>query len=402
MSYYLSARARAAGLALGLTAGLAAPLAAYAGKEIKEVAPPEPKKEDTSCFIDPLWDLAAFIDDKEAPFIQYLGIHGLYHGQYYWVDADGEGKDDDWDNRRQRIGIEGTFLKDFDFFARVNLNFDEGDFFDTWDELWLKWKPADEFNLTVGKLKPAITQEWRLSSRFSPYFERSVPISNVIPDKLWGGQINGKVGGGWLYELGLFSGSADTEDFNQPTSDGGLVVHANLGYDFKDGGIVRAGYLYNDGDEGNNFVKPFRNVYSLSYEGTFLDDRFNINADLVYGSDQSNDRGDVWGLAVTPSFLVTENIQVVARYAYAGSDTDNGIALASRYERAVPDLVSTRVGDYHSVYGGVNYLVCGNRLKLMAGVEYARGDRGDGDDFEAVTALTGVRLFFGKGKKTAY
>lgn len=390
-------------LPLALVAGLGFGLPAIAGT--KEVAPPlaEPKKEDTSCFIDPVWDLAAIVDDKEAAFLQYFGVHGLYHGQYYWVDADDEGEDDDWENRRQRVGIEATFLKDFDFFARVNLNFEDGDFFDSWDELWIKWKAADEFNITLGKVKPPITQEWRLSSRFSPYFERSVPVSNVIPDKLWGALANGKVGGGFLYELGLYSGSADTEDFNQPTfDDGGLVVYGSLGYDFKDGGIVRAGYLYNDGDEGNNFVKPFRNVYSLSYEGTFLDDRFNINADLLYGQDQGNDRGDLWGLAVTPSYLVTDNIQVVARYAYAGSDSDDGIALASRYERAVPDLVGTRVGEYHSIYGGVNYLICGNRLKLMTGVEYAVGDRGGDEDFESVTALAGVRLFFGKGKKTAY
>jgi phosphate-selective porin OprO and OprP len=386
-------RPLALGLCLGASLALSQSLLA-GSKTIKEVAAPAPEPEE-SCFIDPVWDLATIVDNKDAAVLQYFGFNGRYQGQYYWLDSN-EGDNEDWENRRQRVGFEATLFHDFEIFTSFNLNFDEGDFFDNTDEAYLKWKPSKDFALTLGKSKPAITQEYRTSSRYIITFERSQIVNQVIPDKLWGAQASGKFGN-FLYEGGVYSGAAD-EDFALPESDGGFAAMVSLGYDFEDAGIVRAEWFYNDGDEGNNFVKPFDNIFSASYEAEFLDDKLGFVANAIYGEGQADDRGDIWGIILMPSYYITEQLQVVGRYTYADGDSDDALSLQSRYDREAPDLVSTRAGQYQSAYAGLNYYICGQRLKVMAGVEYTTAER-DEHDFEAWTAYSGVRLYFGKGKK---
>ena len=59
-------------------------------------------------------------------------------------------------------------------------------------------------------------------------------------------------------------------------------------------------------------------------------------------------------------------------------------------------LGDMRGEEYGAVYAGLNWFLRGHKLKLMAGVEYARmNDRaGDGGDYEGWTLFTGVRLHF--------
>jgi phosphate-selective porin OprO/OprP len=385
-----------AALSMSFVAGICLSPVAFAGsKTVKEIVPPTTEEKE-SCFIDPIWDLATIVDNKEASVLQYFGLNGRYQGQYYWLDSN-EGDNDDWEHRRSRVGFEATIFNDFDIYTSFNLSFDGGDFFDNTDEAYVKWKPSKAFNLTLGKSKPMITQEYRTSSRYIITFERSQIVGQTVPEKLWGGQISGEYNN-FLYEVGLFSGAADEDNYALPTSDGGLAGLVSLGYDFEDGGIVRAEWFWQDGDEENNYVKPFDNVFSVSYEGEFLDDKLGFVANAIYGEGQSNDRGDIWGIVLMPSYYVTEQLQVVARYTFADGDSDDALSLQSRYEREAVDLVSSRAGQYQSAYAGVNYYICGQRLKVMAGVEYATASREE-HDFESWTALTGVRLYFGKGKK---
>lgn len=218
-----------------------------------------------------------------------------------------------------------------------------------------------------------------------------------MPENLWGVVASGDVKG-FLYDFGVYSGAGDADDYLLPEDDGGFAVFASAGYDFKEGGIVRAEYFYQDGDEGNNLVKPFDNVYSLSYEGAFLDKKLGLTANAIYGEGQSADRGDVWGFILIPSYYLTKQLQVVGRYTFADGDSDDALSLQSRYEREAPDLVSARAGQYQSFYGGLNYYICGERLKLTTGVEYTMAER-DTHDFDAWTVFSAVRLYFGKGKR---
>ena len=68
----------------------------------------------------------------------------------------------------------------------------------------------------------------------------------------------------------------------------------------------------------------------------------------------------------------------------------------SRYEREAPQLTGGGRGErYQAGYLGLQYFIHGDRLKLMAGAEYAHLDGGgNGGDFEGLTLLTGIRLSF--------
>jgi phosphate-selective porin OprO/OprP len=84
----------------------------------------------------------------------------------------------------------------------------------------------------------------------------------------------------------------------------------------------------------------------------------------------------------------------VGRYQYAASEAEDGVRLQSRYEREAPELASQYGDNYHAVYAGLNYYICDHNLKLMAGVEYATMDQDTGRNYESVTFMTGVRLYF--------
>ena len=87
-------------------------------------------------------------------------------------------------------------------------------------------------------------------------------------------------------------------------------------------------------------------------------------------------------------------MEAVLRYQYAVSDGENGLQLQSRYEQKV---VPGGLGDaYQAIYAGINYLVYGDRLKLMTGAEYSvmKDSTLGQDSFDGWTYLAGVRLFF--------
>jgi hypothetical protein len=70
------------------------------------------------------------------------------------------------------------------------------------------------------------------------------------------------------------------------------------------------------------------------------------------------------------------------------------VQLQKRYEQeVVPDGFGNH---YEAIYGGLNYLIFGDRLKLMTGVEYAsmHDSAKDGGEFHGWTFLTGVRVYF--------
>ena len=376
-------------LALGLFLSLSPAVSAGTPAVGPAPAPPE-------ITYDPVWDWAALVNNPQAPVVQYFGLNARYAGTYDWLDSN-EGDNEGWENRRERLGLEGTFFRDLEFFSSFNLNTQAGDFFRSVDEIYLKWKPSAALNLSVGCIKPAITPEYRTADRYMITAERSQLVLQVAPTELWGAGISGKVKS-FLYDLGVYSAAGDVEHYGLPVDRGGVAVFVSGGYDFGEKGTVRADYLYQDGNAENNFVKPFHNVFSVSYEGTYLDSKLGLTTNVIYGEGQGQGLGDVWGLIVMPSYFVTPKVQVVARYGWSGGDGDDALLLPLRYDRTAPDLVSPRVNDYQSIYAGVNYYLSGQHLKFMTGIEYATATRNPAD-YESWTITTSVRLSIGQGKR---
>jgi hypothetical protein len=85
------------------------------------------------------------------------------------------------------------------------------------------------------------------------------------------------------------------------------------------------------------------------------------------------------------------------QYQYAGASESEGIRTNSRYVRsqhsAGVDVNSGRGDELHTLYAGLNYHICGDNAKIMAGIEYSSLDTPIGD-VSALTYLVGFRNFF--------
>ena len=110
------------------------------------------------------------------------------------------------------------------------------------------------------------------------------------------------------------------------------------------------------------------------------------------GGDGTNT--DVFGFYIQPTYdVIPKKLQLVGRYSFATSEGPLGVIGQSRYEKPVADN-SARGDNYNSIYGGAQYFIYGDKLKLMAGAEWAQLSGGSGESYDGVTLLTGIRLSF--------
>ncbi len=102
---------------------------------------------------------------------------------------------------------------------------------------------------------------------------------------------------------------------------------------------------------------------------------------------------DLFGFFIQPTYdIVPGKLQLVGRYAYSESDGATGVRPQNRYETPAGAL---RGDSYHAFYLGGQYFIYGDKLKLLAGVEYSiLGQKDTGDRYDGLTALAGLRFSF--------
>lgn len=342
-----------------------------------------------------LFDNSTLYENDSNPFLQELALIGRYQGQWYSSDSN-HGSDTDWENRRWRAGIKAKFLHDFEFDGQFNLKTDfhsDDRFIEDVEEVSIKWEATKDFYVQVGKFKPKVTNEWSTSSRNILTFERSLLVEQVRPEKLGGVAVGGKVGD-FSYDLGIFEGAID-DDWTLPDFNGGISVLAKVGYKVTESTKVGFDYFYADQDKeslASGGVEEYQNVFSLNSTSQF--GKFGLITDLIFatGTDDKH-HSDAFGVVIMPTYEITEKLQAVFRYQYASADSSEGLRLRSRYERpAVNDGFSTYGDGYNAFYLGANYRICKDKLKLMAGVEYAT--MSGPADYSGWTYMTGIRMYY--------
>jgi hypothetical protein len=103
-----------------------------------------------------------------------------------------------------------------------------------------------------------------------------------------------------------------------------------------------------------------------------------------------------YGLVVMPSYwVIAEKIEAVVRYSLQVAEEAEGIRSNSRYLRRDHGgaVASGRGDEHHSVYGGLNYFLCGHNAKIMAGVEWETLQTMSGD-VDALTWWLAWRMYF--------
>jgi hypothetical protein len=344
-----------------------------------------------------IWENLTFYENKDNDILESLSMVGRYQGQYWMVNA-GQGNASGWENRRVFFGGEAEMFQHFTFQAQIKVNEDFHYFYEGLYQALVEWLPVDTFSLTVGRLDFLFAGlERSVSSTRIVTFERGLLVNQVMPGEVVGAVAEGTPGD-FSYRAGIISGSIRDEftDFS-----GGAGIFGGVGYKlplFYEEGSLHLDYLFNNGAASNNALEPYDHVFSLWHQGKL--GRFGLGVDLT-GAHGLNGHPAVFGATVLPTYLLGQNLlrkgdvlQVALRYQFAVSDGGNGLELQQRYEQdVVPDGVGNR---YHAIYGGLNYLLYGDRLKLMTGVEYSamHSTANESGQFHGWTWFTGVRLFF--------
>lgn len=353
--------------------------------------------------------------NKENPFLQSLQIGGRVQYQASYVDGeDRNGRDfnDTYsDFRRVRIESKTEFLQFFTIKAGINMvadgrrsgaDLDWG--YQDFDEAYIAFdiKKAfgagalDSLNVQYGRHKFNMTEEVHMSSKEIYTVERS-----AIANKLYGANsrptgvtLNGSLGA-WSATLGVFSGEDDSE-FIGGWGDG-QAYYLSVAYQQNDSLRYVLDFVQNDQSGADDFLGY---EWATAFNVVYSDGPFGVLGTVVLGENNGAGvrGGSFHGLVAMPWYWIMEDkLQAVFQYQYSGSSESQGIRTNSRYVRSQHspgvNVNGGRGDELHTFYAGLNYLVCGDNAKIMAGIEYAALDNPAGD-VDALTYSMAFRMFF--------
>lgn len=355
-----------------------------------------PTAAETAAF-DRLWNLAVLYRDDANPLLEEFKLRGRYHGQYHWVESD-QGDSNDWEDRRSRLGFDAKlFAKKVE--VRVDFQSNDG-FEDVYDRLvdaYIRWKPNDSLTITAGRTKPLIGwYDWLQSSNSMPTFERSQIFNQLRIDRATALTFEGKHGR-FSWQAGAYSNDTDRE-FGR--FGGACSYGAGAGYDASEAfGWQRADFrldwLHSEHDPDDWMLDRYDDILSATFWGQ--NGPWGLVVEGFCAAGGAGGDGDIFGAIIQPTYdLIPKRLQLVGRYSFAAGDGPDSVRRQTRYESTAPELTGGGRGhEYHALYLGAQYFIHGDKLKLLAGAEYANLDGGgNGGDYEGVTFLSGLRLSF--------
>jgi phosphate-selective porin OprO/OprP len=334
------------------------------------------------------WDnLGRLYKDDENDILQELWVLGRYHGQYHWAEGSA-GDSEAFETRRFRVGGQAKLFEKLTLHAQMVSGSDFEPFYNGFTELWAQWAFSPAFALTLGQQKHRFTHDRNVSSRYINYLERSMLTNMFGADYTPAVTLLGKINK-LTYYTGLFSNATGTNMGEAFTRlDSGYSVLAAAYYDLGkplgwDTAHLYFSYLHSDANENATNLDRFDDGIASAF--IFTDNSLAVVTEVTAGL--GSEAGDAVALNFQPSYFITDNLQLAARYQIATSNDEKGLRAQRRYEREA-GLPS---GDlYQAAYLGLDYYIAKHRLKIMTGLEYATMG---GED--VWTASTMIRFFFG-------
>lgn len=385
-------------------AGISA-LVMMAAPPVQAAAPPQPANPQFDHIpFEEIWRHATLYKDKTNPILQEFKLRGRYQGQYWDVDAD-DASQSDWEDRRARIGFDAKLLEEqLELRADFQSNNGFNDIYDGLVDAYLLWRPSKTLAITLGKTKTLIGHyDWLESTNTQPTFERSQIFNQLGVNRATALTAEGSHEA-FMWRAGIYSndtpsntgGSGAFGDGEFGDLNGGHAFSIGAGYDFsKTTGLdkteLRIDWLHSEREPGDLVLGRYDDILSAT-----LLLRHEASALVIEGFHASGGDGldsDVYGFFIQPTYdLLPGQLQLVGRYSYANSSGPLGVIAQRRYESTVAGN-GGRGDSYHSIYGGAQYFIHGDKLKLMAGAEWATLN-GNGEAYDGITLLTGVRLSF--------
>lgn len=378
---------------------------AFAGDYGKAIIDDEMPVEDPWTICD-LFDYSTLYE-SDAGFIREVSLTGRYHGQWISASSDDDGslgEFNEFQSRRSRIGFEIGIFDNITFATEFNVTDSSGDsmewqrgpFFNDIDTMLIEIE-GDGWDLWIGKDKFKVTREESTSSKRIKTIERSQITNEVVPGKPWGFNF-GFATGDLEHVIGLgLTGSSEDDNrasgWGLPTSDGSNAQFLyRLETGVSEATTLYLDYLYtNTGNSSDDDIaSSYEHVFALGTTNE-LSDRLKLTTDLIFGFNRDEQGGidegsDTWGLVILPTYDITEKLELVAKYAYM----DTG-----RTQRPQRYADREEMTNAHSFYAGLNYYICGDKLKVMAGYEYLTADQiQDDDELSYDTWMLAVRTYF--------
>ena len=344
-------------------------------------------REEGKTLAEKLEDLGELYQNDNHPLMQEWWFLGRYHGQYWNADGGGD-QQDDWENRRFRIGSQARFFKKLTLHAQMVSGFDMDPFYNGFTELWSQWAFDDSFMVTVGQQKHRFTHDRNVSSRYINTLERSMLLNMFNADYTPAVTASGKLGK-FAYYTGIFSNATGPNIWKAFTEyDSGYSFLASGTWDIKDRidldeAFFNICYLHSDANQNATNLNRYKD--GLSAALIFTEGPGSLVSEALLGMGSTN--GNAFGINIQPGYFLTDKLQIATRYQLAFADEDDGLLAQRRYERTV----GVNTGDlYQAGYAGLNYYIAGHRMKLMSGVEYA-----EMNGQEVWTASMAIRVFWG-------
>ena len=362
--------------------------------------------------------------------------------------------------RRLYIGIEATLLGDFFAMADLSANLGSGTnggggLGVNLNETYIQYRGMDAFQPIVGHFKPTFLVEENISDTVTLTVERS-RLTNILIGESGFYRTGLAIGG----KYNMFSYSAGVFNKNvtfQPVSGNGTLpapviapipgvinpansfVQNSQDYIYNvSAGLdpteltgarlkVRTDYMHYKGATalgGNTFVGAGGTnwAHNVAAGVEFGIGGFDFLGQFGTGFDHNalqGNQGILYGFTAMPSYyIIPKKLQIVGRYEWiqtdgipAGTSAVDGNTQVLFTGTTLPGRYGTRTGSgsfgtgyttpgdqYQAVYGGMNYYINGNDLKLMLGVEWAQNKvpqlLGPRRNDETFTLYTAVRMQF--------
>ena len=180
---------------------------------------------------DRIWKFANLYENDSNRVMQKVVFTGRYQHDYAALDAD-QGRLDEWNVRRVRLGSKWTLFRTLTLHGEVELNPQEADpLYKRVTDMYVQWSPSGRLAVTVGKHGVPFTMDGATSSKELLAIDRSSLSNNMwFPQEyIPGVTVSGEIAP-WVYRAGVFSAGASNREFGE--FDGGAFTLGVLGYDF--------------------------------------------------------------------------------------------------------------------------------------------------------------------------
>ena len=384
----------------------------------------------TNTFCEKLNDFGTFYENPESPGLQSTKLFLSYQHQVGHIDGTdktGNAFDDSFEEfRRVWIGLTGKFANYWKFkvvsqisndrnaypndyrqwghetFRAANITFEA-------DQFW-EWEGIDSMSFGYGRRTGRMADEWQRSSTMINCLERS-----SFSNKLWlYDREKGNPLAAWVkwtagkhsFDTAIFSGTYD--DYIGGWEDSTTYYGSWLG-DYSKGSSYELleywlSYYKQDGAITEDRLAG-GNEWALSLVNRIGNGPWALHSTIAWGDngDQATleREGSFSGVVLMPMYWIKdEKLKIVVRYLYQQADQPEGLKLNSRY---IPlsdrrdtsiDLNDGRGDEQQAFYLGLNYYLCGEKLKLISGIQHDELKSEGETQFRGWTVGTSIRLWF--------